>query len=59
MKSGLLAICKLIKPGGLIIVDDIGDTEAFLVVCDMIGLEPTIIRDGGGKKFQGIIEIGH
>lgn len=59
MKSGLLAICKLIKPGGLILVDDIGDTEAYLVVCDMIGLEPTIIRDVEGKKFQGIIEIGH
>jgi predicted O-methyltransferase YrrM len=59
MRSSLLAICKLIKPGGLIVVDDIGDTEAYLVVCDILGLEPIIIRDGEGKKFQGIIDIGH
>lgn len=59
MKTSLLAICKLIKPGGIIIVDDIGDTEAYLVVCEIMRLEPIVIRDGEGKKFQGIIEIGH
>lgn len=59
MKSSLLEMCKLMKPGGLIVVDDIGDTEAYLVVCDIMGLVPIIIRDSEGKKFQGIIEIGH
>ena len=50
---GYKKLWDYLRPGGVLISDDIGDNMAFIYFCKLIERTPTIIKDK--NKFQGII----
>ena len=50
-------IWQALRPGGILVSDDIGDNLGFKVFCEEIGVEPIIV--GHQNKYQGVlVKIG-
>ncbi|WP_299615517.1 glycosyltransferase [Pelagibius sp.] len=46
-------IWQALRPGGLLISDDVGDNTSFRDFCEQVAMTPVIVRQG--DKFQGIL----
>lgn len=48
-------IWDALKPGGILMSDDIEDNLAFLEFAEAVGIPPIVVRAPDGAKFSGII----
>lgn len=48
---------QALRPGGVLISDDVGDNQGFRHFCEEISREPVIVRQA--EKFQGVLVKSH